>query len=629
MSIKSSFPTDSPSLVLDFANSRKLDPRVSFDRASTGNTASYMGPDGYIKYAGPDEPRFDHRYVARTNLIPYSEDFSTAWSSGEVTITTDQIANPLDGATTADKYVATTTLDRHRVQQSIGSEIGIEYTGSVYVKSAGADTVSLRIGRSSDVDSVLFNILSGTVISEGSSITSSSIENVGGGWFRIAITNTPAITGTQYFVISEDEQTANFSGDGVNGFYFWGAQLEKNDTATAYIPTTSTSAIDTRIESMGLLTEEQRTNYSNTFNSSTNQLTSINSAYLDITSTSDINPNGSSAVAYTATYNAPGTQFHGFPASKAYTGVTTNKTISHSYFIKEFNNSDYRLYFTLNARNATTTDSNYVLARFRPRTGEFISLSAGSSWTGVSTKVEEYPNGWYRATVTATYVAEPGRENIDLAAQLLNENQQQFYNPPSANTHGLFIWGPQVEEAQFPGSYIPTNGGAVTRPRDRAGVTGSNFSNFYNQNEGTFQVTTTSSYGPGPSGGFPRVLMVCDNANNQNNCIQYYYSNSSNSFGYAIWEGSSSRWSAQGVISDGESNDAIIAYSSANNPNVTVDGVRRNGSYNTSPYIHPTALIRIWIGSINGFGVVPQQHTSKVAYYPIRLSDTQLKELTK
>jgi hypothetical protein len=223
--------------VLDFANSRRLDPRITFTRAATGNVASYMGADGLVKYAGPNAPRFDHRYVARTNLITYSEDFSTAWSSGEVTITTNQIANPLDGATTADKYVATTTLDRHRVQQSIGSQTGIEYTGSVYVKSAGADTVSLRVGRASDVETVVFNILSGTVISEGSSITSSSIENVGNGWFRITVTNTPAVVGVQYFVISEDEKTSDFSGDGVNGFYFWGAQLEKNDTATAYIPT--------------------------------------------------------------------------------------------------------------------------------------------------------------------------------------------------------------------------------------------------------------------------------------------------------------------------------------------------------------------------------------------------------
>ena len=69
MSIKSSYPTDSPSLVLDFANSRRLDPRITFTRAQTGNISSYMGPDGLIKYAGPDQPRFDHRYNSVTGEV--------------------------------------------------------------------------------------------------------------------------------------------------------------------------------------------------------------------------------------------------------------------------------------------------------------------------------------------------------------------------------------------------------------------------------------------------------------------------------------------------------------------------------------------------------------------------------
>ena len=51
------YPTIEPSLKLDFANARALDPRITFTRASVG---TYVGASGLIKTAGVNEPRFDH-----------------------------------------------------------------------------------------------------------------------------------------------------------------------------------------------------------------------------------------------------------------------------------------------------------------------------------------------------------------------------------------------------------------------------------------------------------------------------------------------------------------------------------------------------------------------------------------
>jgi hypothetical protein len=78
------FPKVRPSLDLDFANSKTLDPRITFTRSSGG---SYVGADGLIKYAGVNEARFDHNPVTgeslgllveeqRTNLQRHSEDFT-------------------------------------------------------------------------------------------------------------------------------------------------------------------------------------------------------------------------------------------------------------------------------------------------------------------------------------------------------------------------------------------------------------------------------------------------------------------------------------------------------------------------------------------------------------------------
>ena len=60
MAISQLYPAEGPTLNLNFAGSRTLDPRITFTRTSSG---TYMGRDGLVKYAGPDEPRFDHRYV--------------------------------------------------------------------------------------------------------------------------------------------------------------------------------------------------------------------------------------------------------------------------------------------------------------------------------------------------------------------------------------------------------------------------------------------------------------------------------------------------------------------------------------------------------------------------------------
>jgi hypothetical protein len=64
MSISQLYPAEGPTLNLNFAGSRTLDPRITFTRTqTTSNGSTYTGRDGLIKYAGPDEPRFDHRYV--------------------------------------------------------------------------------------------------------------------------------------------------------------------------------------------------------------------------------------------------------------------------------------------------------------------------------------------------------------------------------------------------------------------------------------------------------------------------------------------------------------------------------------------------------------------------------------
>jgi hypothetical protein len=81
-----------PSLNLDFANSKVLDPRITFTRASN---ATYY--DGYTSVK------------AEENLIKYSQEFDNAvWVKSQSAITANNIAAP-DGTQTADKLRGTVT----------------------------------------------------------------------------------------------------------------------------------------------------------------------------------------------------------------------------------------------------------------------------------------------------------------------------------------------------------------------------------------------------------------------------------------------------------------------------------------------------------------------------------------
>ena len=87
MAISQNFPEEGPTLNLNFAGSKTLDPRITFSRTSIG---TYMDDSGLIVTAPTDSPRFDHSDVTReslgllveeqrTNLILYSVVSTANW----------------------------------------------------------------------------------------------------------------------------------------------------------------------------------------------------------------------------------------------------------------------------------------------------------------------------------------------------------------------------------------------------------------------------------------------------------------------------------------------------------------------------------------------------------------------
>jgi hypothetical protein len=268
MSISQNFPEEGPTLNLNFAGSRTLDPRITFTRTqTTSNGSTYMGRDGLIKYAGPDEPRFDHRYVngeieslglliesVRENIVKESENFTIAsgfWSEvGDgVTVTTDQAIAP-DGTQTADHIgIKTSTNGGKGIQSNVlnPSIASQAYTVSIFLKAAEHSFVRVQFEGGGNTDGINVNLQNGSLISLQGTPDSYSIIPYPNNWYRIVVNNTATTTNAsalRWFFVDSDG-IANFEGTVGNGVYAWGGQFEAGAFPTSYIPTESSKKIRT------------------------------------------------------------------------------------------------------------------------------------------------------------------------------------------------------------------------------------------------------------------------------------------------------------------------------------------------------------------------------------------------
>ena len=197
----------------------------------------------------------------RTNLILRSEDFSTGWSLLRLTASANAIAAP-DGTTTADQLLDTAVAGTHVAIQTISKAASsIVYDASVYLKASVRDKGELRVSdQSGNGVRIAFNLTTGTITTTatafgtGFTAGSSSITNVGNGWYRIelsATSNTAVLLGHEIYVADASGNTS-YTGNG-SGFYTWAAQLEAGAFPTSYIPTVA-SQVTRAADQVSILT---------------------------------------------------------------------------------------------------------------------------------------------------------------------------------------------------------------------------------------------------------------------------------------------------------------------------------------------------------------------------------------
>lgn len=256
MSNLPNFPTIRPSLLLDFANSKQVDPRISFTRSST---ATYFVANGVLRTAASGVPRIDHDPVTceckgllieevRTNLLTYSEQFdNAAWLKSNSTIAANAITAP-DGTTTADKLVENTASSAHFLYQNPTLADNTVYCHSVFAKASERSHVAVLITDKSNAPyGRIFNLADGTSASPAGVINAPfahGIQPVGNGWYLCWVAQSTGSGATQNNprIHTSNGSAISYTGDGSSGLYIWGAQLEAGAFPTSYIPTTTAAA---------------------------------------------------------------------------------------------------------------------------------------------------------------------------------------------------------------------------------------------------------------------------------------------------------------------------------------------------------------------------------------------------
>lgn len=250
--VASNRPSIRPSLLLDFANTKQLDPRITFSRPTT---ATYFDSNGVLQTAAAGVPRFDHDPVTgeskgllieeqRTNLVTYSDQFDNAvWTKSNASITANAVISP-DGSLTADKLLDDNTTSSHHVRTPY-TTTNQTLTFSCYLKAAERTKVLVQLSNNATgAAGGLFDLSAGTYgsVSNGGDFTntSASMSHVGNGWYRCSLTSTKGSVNSSvwpYMILADASGNTSYAGNGTSGIYIWGAQLEAGSFPTSYIPT--------------------------------------------------------------------------------------------------------------------------------------------------------------------------------------------------------------------------------------------------------------------------------------------------------------------------------------------------------------------------------------------------------
>jgi hypothetical protein len=293
--------------------------------------------------------------------------------------------------------------------------------------------------------------------------------------------------------------------------------------------------------------------------------------------------------------------------------TTTAAVTTFSVYIKTGNHRYFQVRFGAGSVAGGSGYANFDVGG----SGAIGDIGGGLS----SASITAVGNGWFRCVITGTTLAASGNQGVFVVSGP-NAPSAQSWTPSEAVTG--YVWGAQIEAGAFPTSYIPTTTATATRAPDVAVMTGANFSNWYNQTEGTLFIDAQP--GPIASGTFPRLLHAA-NEDNSNRIQMLRYNINTPRVGVVISNVTQAAFDTPNTWASGVVGKMAFAVKQADFAAVFAAGTVATATSGNMP-----TLTRLNIGSehVSGGGAVSfiNGHIRRLAFFPPRLSKAELQGIT-
>lgn len=349
---------------------------------------------------------------------------------------------------------------------------------------------------------------------------------------------------------------------------------------------------------LGLLIEEGRTNsllYSQSFDAG---IWSKNTATIEVSASTG--PDGTN----TATRISEASTGTGYCGVSQQCSFVAGNTYTLSAYFKAGVNKNGILVFS------SSVFGTYVGITFSLENGS-VSHVLGSPFY----RVEKLPDGWWRASITATATATAP------ASVFIRQTSDPTMSPigtyPLTGTGDIYVWGAQLEVGPFPTSYIKTEGAAATRAADTAYVDGAGW---LNPAEGTIVVEVREPTGVTTT----TNLLTLSNGASTSNRYSLQGTGSTQTLRIVRSLDGTHAYADLGSIAPrAQWNRVAFGYSSAG---LTVAA---NGEVvvNSATMTTPNSLSRLYLGG--SYATTSFCWIRKVQYYPVRLSPDELVRITK
>jgi len=293
------------------------------------------------------------------NLLSYTEFLGqlTVWTRSNVSVANDSTIAP-NGTLTAETITSNSSVTASLNQLNLANAAGT-YTQSFYVKDGYSGWVCLytNSGTMANCSAGWFNLTTGTVGSATSvgsfSGTTSTMTNVGNGWYRCSITFTKPLTANSTFSITAAAD--NSFATNIGGYiYAWGAQLELG-ALTTYQPIATTQ--------QAYIASQFKYNLVNPVDSDAAFRLVFNGGWTH--SSNGATPNGTNG--YADTKISPSSVF------------SSNDNISLGYYTRDVSTIGLALVAEMGSANLDYSNGVYIVGRYNGDSKNYTRISSSAT----------------------------------------------------------------------------------------------------------------------------------------------------------------------------------------------------------------------------------------------------------